>query len=390
MMNATGELQGETVTAKPANASSTSLVPRRTQALAARTAALVRRGIRDIAREPNWIEKRVFSGQHACTAVSASGKIAVFLGGAAGVGLRLAIFDLDSQIPSEPLSASNALGVKTVDPASVLVWSPSGRVLLAASKLAANQVQLFDPNTKSHLDTFEVPDLPNASFSWSPNGTVFGAAFAADRTLRIWNCDIEQPVLVAVPIATLDVTPSLAAVAVGDSPDDEILFAGFGPMAFSPAGTRVALALKCAGEWADDFLLVAAVPSMRRDLFMPVHGSITSLSWSADGQTLVHCAGGRAFALPEGYLESCSLPFTAELARCHPTRPLCACYSSWLKSASKGRLFIADLREGRILDELAAEGVVDIAWSFDAQQVYAVTHDGTAYIYERTLGSIGF
>jgi hypothetical protein len=33
---------------------------------------------------------------------------------------------------------------------------------------------------------------------------------------------------------------------------------------------------------------------------------------------------------------------------------------------------------------------VDICWSYDAQQVYAVTHDGLAYVFERTLGSAGF
>ena len=365
---------------------STALVSRRPQGLAVRTAALVRRGIRDIGRESNWVEKRVFSGRRACAAVSPSGKVSVFLGTRSGSALRLAIYDLDSQVPPDSLPAPETQLGRAHDPVSSLAWSPTGRILLAASNMSTNQLQIFDAMKSKHLDTFHVPDLPNAAFAWSLDGNTFGAAFAADRTLRVWNCDSEIPSLAATPIGSLDVTPSLAAVAVGDSADDEIVFAGFGPMAFNPDGTQVALALKCVGEWADDFLLVAAVPGMRRDLFLPVHGSITALSWSADGGTLVYCAGGRAFAVPEGSLESCPLPFTAELARCHPTRPLCACYSSWLKSASKGRLFIADLREGRIIDEYSAEGVVDICWSYDTQQVYAVTHDGLAYVFERTLG----
>lgn len=376
--------------ASGATPGTTAIVSRRPQALAIRTAALVRRGIRDIGRESNWVEKRVFSGRRACAAVSPSGKVSVFLSTGNSGALRLAIYDLDSQIPPDSLPAPEAKRDNPNGPVSSLSWSPTGRILLAASNMSANQLQIFDTATKTHLDTFHVPDLPNAAFAWSPGGNSFGAAFAADRTFRVWNCDAELPALAAIPIGSLDVTASLTAVAIGDSADDEVVFAGFGPMAFNPNGTQVALALKCVGDWADDFLLVAAVPGMRRDLFVPVHGSITALSWSSDGGTLVYCAGGRAFAVPEGSLEACPLPFTAELACCHPTKPLCACYSSWLKSASKGRLFIADLREGRILDEYSAEGVVDICWSYDTRQAYAVTRDGLAYVFDRTLGSAGF
>ena len=376
--------------ASGAASGTTAIVSRRPQALAIRTAALVRRAIRDIGRESNWVETRIFSGRRACAAVSPSGKVSVFLSTGNSGALRLAIYDLASQIPPDSLPAPEAKGDNPNGPISSLAWSPTGRILLAASNMSANQLQIFDATSKTHLDTFNVPELPNAAFAWSPNGNSFGAAFAADRTLRVWNCDAELPAMAAIPIGSLDASPSLAAVAIGESAEDEVVFAGFGPMAFNPDGTQVALALKCVGDWADDFLLVASVPGMRRDLFVPVHGNITALSWSGDGRTLVYCAGGRAFAVPEGSFEACPLPFTAELARCHPTRPLCACYSSWLKNASKGRLFIADLREGRILDEYSAEGVVDICWSYDAQQVYAVTHDGLAYVFERTLGSAGF
>jgi WD40 repeat protein len=373
-----------TTTEKPTS----SIVPRREQALALRTAALVRRGIRDIGREPNWLVKRVFSGRLACTSVSPAGKIAVFLGAAATGGLRLAICDLDSDVPTESLPEPEFAreNAKLTGAGSALVWSPTGRILLAASNLSTNQLQIFNAQTKSHLDSFAVPDLPNASFAWSPDGAVFGAAFAPDKTLRIWNCRAELPELEAAPVATLDVRPSLAAVSVGEVADDEVVFSGFGPIAFHPRRLGVALALKCAGEWADDFLVVASMPGLQRELFIPVHGGITALTWTADGGTLIYCAGGRAFSVQIGDLESKPLPFTAELARCHPTRPLCACYSSWLKNSSQGRIFIADLRDGRVVDEYAAERVVDICWSYDTKQVYAVTHEGLAYVYEQTLG----
>jgi WD40 repeat protein len=365
-----------------------SIVPRRGQALAMRTAALVRRGIRDFGREPNWVVKRVFSGRQACTAVSPGGKIAVFLGAGSASGLRLAICDLDLDVPTESLPTPEFTEEKTPKgrSGSALVWSSSGRILLAASNLSSNQLQIFDAQSKTHLESFAVPDLPNASFAWSPDGSLLGAAFAPDRSLRIWNCRAELPALDETPISSLDIAPSLAAVSIRDTTEDEVAFSGFGPMAFHPRGEAIALALKCAGEWADDFLLVASMPSMRRELLVPVHGGITALAFTNDGETLIYCAGGRAFAIRNGELESTPLFFNAELARCHPTQPLCACYSSWLKNSSKGRIFVADLSTGVILDGYDAESVVDICWSYDTQQVYGVTHDGMAYVYEKTLG----
>ncbi|MDE3168765.1 MAG: hypothetical protein KGL75_01380, partial [Acidobacteriota bacterium] len=79
------------------------------------------------------------------------------------------------------------------------------------------------------------------------------------------------------------------------------------------------------------------------------------------------------------------LPFGAELCACHPHLPVCVCFSSWLKNSAKGRLFLVDLNGLKILDEYAAEGVVDLRWSADASKAYAVTSDGLAYLYEPPL-----
>src|SRR3984885_7299532 len=92
----TQETSSSVIPVSRAPPGTTAIVPRRPKALAVRTAALVRRGIRDISRESNWLEKRVFSGRRACTAVSASGKVSVFLDTGNSDTLRLAIYDLDS------------------------------------------------------------------------------------------------------------------------------------------------------------------------------------------------------------------------------------------------------------------------------------------------------
>ena len=45
------------------------------QALAVRSAALVARGLRDLARDSNWLIKKVFEGRSAHLAVSPTGEL---------------------------------------------------------------------------------------------------------------------------------------------------------------------------------------------------------------------------------------------------------------------------------------------------------------------------
>lgn len=360
----------------------TGIVPRPTQALARRTAALIRRGLRDLSSDSNWRVEKFISGRHLLAAVAPSGHVSVLFSEDASGSGTVAVYRLDSHqppsiLPSHPLRTVNGEG-----PNAALRWSPAGKVLLA---LRASEFQLFDASTGAHLGSCELPEATNASFSWSDDGQLFVAAVRAKPAMRVWRTRRDEPMLSEDPLASLDAVNLFPADGADEDPDSESQFAGFGPMAFSHDLQHLAVALKYSGEWADDSLLVTASPSLERETLVPVTGGVTDVSWTPDNETLLYCAGGQAFALQMDFQEPVLLPFTAELCRCHPSRPLAACYSSWLKNSSKGRLFIVDLKDGRVVDECPAEGVLDLCWSADAERVYAVTRSGLAYMFEGSL-----
>jgi hypothetical protein len=171
----------------------------------------------------------------------------------------------------------------------------------------------------------------------------------------------------------------------GAACDEAATAAGFGRLAFSPAGDTLAAAVEIEGEWADDAIVFLEIPGLiARPTFL-VQGHVTDMSWSFDGSRLIYCSAGQAYRLDAGTAEPVALPFGAELCACHPYLPLCLCFSSWLKNSAKGRVFLADLNRLTVFDEHAAAGVTDLRWSLDGSKAYAVTAEGLAYIYEPPL-----
>jgi WD40 repeat protein len=361
------------------------IVTRKTQSLAVRTATLVRRGLRDLTVETHWRVRKVAAARHGSVAVSPFGKMAALETPQSGRGISLAVEDLESEtapeyLPIAPESVLAAgLGVSSVR------WSPDGRYILAASPDWDPEAHLFDVDLQGLLRTFPIPSLDD-SFAWSPDGNLFGLASAADCSVNIWLCHNAAPALDEVPHGSLDPSLAIRNDSAEAEPGEITVLAGFGPMAFSTASKLVAVALRFPEEWADDHILLAGAPTLNTGTIVPIQGNATDMSWDARGENLIYCAGGKVFAANLASRAIAPLPFNAEICRCHPILPICACYSSWLKDSANGRLFITEMRTGRTLDECDAEGVLDLCWSVDGERVYAVTRDGLAYIYDHSLG----
>ena len=360
------------------------LVTRKTQSLAVRTATLVRRGLRDLAVETHWRIRKVSPARQGTVAVSPFGRMAALAPvGSARLSLTVEDLEAETDVEALPLSVQNitspGLGIR------VARWSPNGRYLLVASPDWTPEAHIFDVERQSQLATYPIPSLDD-SFAWSPNGNLFGLASAAECSVNIWTCRNGAPPLDEEPRGSLDPSLAIRNDSAEAQPGDVAVLSGFGPMAFSSVGGLVAVALRFPEEWADDHILLAGAPTLASGTIVPIQGNVTDMSWDARGENLLYCAGGKVFAANLASRGILPLPFNAEICRCHPLVPVCACYSSWLKDSANGRLFIIEMRSGRVVDECDAEGVLDLCWSADGERVYAVTRDGLAYIYDRSLG----
>jgi len=359
------------------------LATRKTQSLAVRTASLVRRGLRDLTPDMHWRARKVSSARDGAVAVSPFGRMAALQTPRGRVSLTVEDLENETEIEALPLQIDSVtepgLGIY------VARWSPDGRFLLVASPDWSPEAHLFDVEALSCVHTYPIPSLDD-SFAWSPNGALFGLASAAECTVNIWLCRNAAPELDDVPHGSLDPSLAIRNDSAEAQPGDVAVLSGFGPMAFSSVGGLVAVALRFPEEWADDHILLASAPSMTSGTIVPIQGNATDMSWDARGENLIYCAGGKVFAANLESRGIIPLPFNAEICRCHPIAPVCACYSSWLKHSANGRLFITEMRTGRVLDECDAEGVVDLCWSVDGERVFAATRDGLAYIYDRSLG----
>jgi WD40 repeat protein len=367
------------------NMSAKHIVPLSPQGLAVRSATLVARGLRDLARHSNWLTTKVFAGHSPHVAISVRGQVCAVAPQAKGEPQRILLYDVARDTPALALSVPNeavSFGSQLAARAA-FSWSPSARFLAAAWGLWEPALHLFDLQSKMFLGAFGgFADFPRC-LSWSGLGRYFVAAGSGCKaSLSLWTARTSGTPLSGAPLSQMGPPDWIERQTIGEQAGDEGTFAGYGRIAFSPNESMLACAVEIKGEWADDSILFVGVPSFQQQGLFQAEGHITDLTWSPDSRRLFYCAAGQAYRVDAQSLESDSLPFGAEISACNPHRPLFVCFSSWLKNSAKGRLFLVDLDTMDVLDEHPAENVVDLRWSHDGSRAYAVTRDGFAYTYD--------
>jgi len=374
------------------------IVPAASQGLAVRSSALVVRGLRDLARDSNWLIKKVFAGRSPHLAISPAGQLAAIspqIQRSPRPGpQRVVLYDIEMSMPMLALSVPGESPAPAADLPAAFAWSPTARYLVAAWSAWQPQLHCFDLQGKMLLGTFgEYRQFPN-SICWSDTGKYFAAASSGGTaaSMRLWQMDrldvaagATQGLLNKAPAGEVGVPNSVEPQQYGEEFAEEGAFRGYGRTAFSPNEHLLATVVEIQGDWADDSIAIFDVPGLRNQLAFGAQGHITDLTWTPDSRQIIYCAAGQAYRLEVESMFFEPLPFGAELCVCHPHLPLCVCFSSWLKNSAKGRLFLADLSRQTVFDEYAAEGVVDLRWSLDGSKAYAVTRDGMAYIYEPPL-----
>lgn len=363
-------------------------------ALAVRSAALVSRGLRDLARDSNWLVKKVFSGFSPQLAVSPAGEICTLSSLGRGGAEHVALYDIERGVPALLLAVPGEPPNCPPGLPAAFAWSPTMRHLVAAWGGWLPELHVFDLHGKMFLGGFGVFKGFPSNLAWSDTGKYFAAASRASResSLRFWTA--AEPISSPMPFAA-DAAVELHAPTPADNwlepatdeteSANESGFAGFGRLAFSPNESMLAAVAEIDGDWADDSIVLLALPGFNRRIVVPAQGRITDLGWTPDNRQLIYCSGGQAYRVSAQARQSEALPFGAELCAIHPHLPLALCFSSLLKNSAKGRLFLVDLNRLALFDEYAAEGVVNLRWSLDGSKAYAVTSDGLAYIYDPPL-----
>jgi len=368
------------------------IVPTASRGLALRSAALVMRGLRDMARDSNWLIKNVFPGYTPRLAISATGALSLIAPPDHGGSQRVVLYDIERSGPTLALAvpqeaAGPAAGVAAQDFLAAFAWSPCARHLVAAWGAWQPALHIFDLQGKMLLGTFGGFKSFPACLAWSGAGNFFAAASTGGKgaSLRLWRAEASALPFAQSPTQEMGVPDGFERQTYEAEFGEEGAFSGYGRTAFSPDENTLASVIEIRGDWADDSIVLADVPALRTQNVFQAQGHITDLTWTPDSRQIIYCAAGQAYRLDVESLAFEPQPFGAELCVCHPHLPLCICYSSWLKNSAKGRLFLVDLTRQTMFDEYAAEGIVDLRWSVDGSKAYAMTRDGMAYIYDPPL-----
>jgi WD40 repeat protein len=360
------------------------LVRKGAGALALRSATLVARGLHDLARESNWARKPAFVGSASRVAISGTGSVCAISAETRGTPARVVIHELHNTFGQLALAVPGETPPLAKHLPSAFAWSRTGRYLAGAWAAWQPAIHLFDLAGKQFIGAFGKFERLPSYLAWSPDASFVAAASSGGKSasLRLWASGTTGEHIQNEPLGQAGVPDWLERQTYEAEFGEEGAFHGYGKTAFSPDGKSLASVIEIQGEWADDSILLAAIPSLARVKSFQAQGHVSDLSWLASGDSLVFCASAQAYRLDVGSLEAASLPFGADLCAAHPNLPLLVCFTSWRKESVKGRLFIFDLRNGTRYDECEADGVAEVRWSKDGSKAYAIAKDGMAYIYE--------
>ena len=101
------------------------IVPAAAQGLAVRSAALVVRGLRDLARDSNWLVKKVFPGHTSRLAISSTGAVAAISPNAQAGARRVVLYDVELNGVTLALSVPGENPTSEKHLPSAFAWSPS-------------------------------------------------------------------------------------------------------------------------------------------------------------------------------------------------------------------------------------------------------------------------
>jgi hypothetical protein len=168
------------------------LVRAEAQGLVVRSSALVARGLRDLARDSNWIIKKAFNGKAAHLAISSTGQLCAILESAPHAARRspqrVVLYDVELSVPTLALAVPNEPVAPAGDSTAVFGWSPTGRYLVGGWTSWQPALHIFDLHGKMLLGEFGAFRSVPQCLAWSETGKYFAAASSGRKgaSLRLW------------------------------------------------------------------------------------------------------------------------------------------------------------------------------------------------------------
>ena len=237
------------------------IVRAQANALAVRSAALVSRGLRDLARDSNWLIKKVFAGRSLQLVVSPAGELCALSALVRHGAERIALYDIERGVPTLALVVPGEPDMCPPGLPAAFAWSPTARHLVAAWGGWLPKLHVFDLHGKVFLGGFgDFKNCP-ANIAWSDSGRYLAAASRGGReaTLRLWPAaqlgSAGMPFAVTAAAELCAPTPAenwLEHATAETESSGETGFAGFGRIAFSPDESILAAVAEIEGDWADD------------------------------------------------------------------------------------------------------------------------------------------
>lgn len=349
------------------------------------SSSLVLRGLREFPHTSRWSVRQSFHASGAYAGISSAGHVAFYSAETRASSQRIEIADLELSAPSQSAAVPDEPFVAHPDFPANFAWSPNEKQLVAVAGAWQPELHLFDACSPAFAGRFGPFRVYPTHLCWSGGGRYFAAASDGSENSKLTLWMPESSAQEFEPLCEMDRRVFIDLQTAAEADNGQGNFYGFGATAFRADERALATVLEFDGDWSDDSVILARVPTLEISDRFETAGHVTQLSWSSDGQRIIFCASGQAHSLDLTRKAIDSLPFAAEMVQCHPSLPLCGFYNSWLKNAAAGRIFITDLQTNTIIDECRAEGIVDLRWSADGRVLYAVTGDGTAYLYESQL-----